>query len=77
MLKRLQTCALLGILISLLGCQTRTAVVIDSTRDVVRLGPDVRGKVYVWQNGQWQLTGKRVKLPEGWYAGPPPTSLTK
>jgi hypothetical protein len=46
-------------------------VVLDSQADVVRLGPDVRGKVYVWQAGCWTLT-RKVTLPEGWYAGPGP-----
>lgn len=77
MFKRLTLCATLGGILCLSGCATKTAVVIDSTRDVVRIGPDVRGRVYVWQNGQWQLTGKKVRLPEGWYAGPPPTVPTK
>jgi hypothetical protein len=44
-------------------------VVIDSQTDVVRLGPDVTGGVYVWRNGGWELVGK-ARLPEGWYAGP-------
>lgn len=42
---------------------------LDSQSDVVRLGSNVRGNVYVWQNGAWTKTGK-VTLPEGWYAGP-------
>jgi hypothetical protein len=45
--------------------------VIDSASDVVRLGPNVTGKVYIWRDGAWQLT-KKTKLPEGWYAGPGP-----
>lgn len=57
-----------GALICMNGCAART-VVIDSQSDVVRLGPDVRGRVYVWRDGGWQLSGK-VTLPEGWYAGP-------
>jgi hypothetical protein len=44
-------------------------VVLDSQSDVVRLGHNVRGNVYVWQSGAWTKTGK-VTLPEGWYAGP-------
>jgi hypothetical protein len=36
---------------------------------MVRLGPDVTGRVYVNQNGSWVLSKKKVKLPEGWYAG--------
>jgi hypothetical protein len=46
-------------------------VVIDSQRDVVRLGKNVRGDVYVWKEGAWIKVGK-VTLPEGWYAGPAP-----
>lgn len=42
---------------------------INTESDVVRIGPNVRGKVYVWQDNAWRLTGK-VTLPEGWYAGP-------
>ena len=54
----------------LISCASRT-VVLDSNRDIVRLGPDVRGQVYVW-NGErhaWELRGP-LTLPEGWYAGP-------
>ena len=68
MLRLLKLCALLGVILCGAGCATKT-VVIDSRADVVRLGPDVSGKVYVWRGGAWVLTGK-VKLPEGWYAGP-------
>jgi hypothetical protein len=54
----------------LTSCASRT-VVLDSSRDIVRLGADVRGHVYVWNAGrhEWELTGPMV-LPEGWYAGP-------
>lgn len=64
---------IVGLLLCASGCalfQTRT-VVLDSQSDVVRLGGNVRGNVYVWQSGAWTKTGK-VTLPEGWYAGPPP-----
>lgn len=46
-------------------------MVVDAASDVVRLGRDVKGTVYVWRDGAWVKTGK-VKLPEGWYAGPGP-----
>lgn len=68
--KHLVTFATAGMLLCASGCATKT-VVIDSRSDVVRLGPDVRGKVYVWRDGAWTRTGK-VTLPEGWFAGPPP-----
>gem|GEM_PF-2905673 len=57
-------------LIGSAGCATRT-VIIDSTQDVVRLGEDVRGHVYVWRPGGWERVGP-VKLPQGWWAGPGP-----
>lgn len=57
-----------GLLLCASGCVTRT-VVLDSSSDVVRLGNNVRGNVYIWQAGAWVKSGK-VTLPEGWYAGP-------
>ena len=57
-----------GLSISLTGCVTRT-VVLDSQSDVVRLGPNVCGRIYIWRDNAWTLSGK-VTLPEGWYAGP-------
>lgn len=53
------------------GCATNRTVLIDAATDVVRIGPGMRGRVYVWRDGGWQLSGK-VTLPEGWYAGPGP-----
>lgn len=54
----------------LTGCATARTVTLDSNEDVVRLGPDVRGHVYFYSDGKWQLTGDKINLPEGWYAGP-------
>lgn len=68
MRKLLTVFASVGLLTFASGCATRT-VVIDASHDVVRIGPGVKGKVYVWRDGAWTLTGK-VTLPEGWYAGP-------
>ena len=70
MSKLLRTFAGAGLLIFATSCSTKT-VVIDSRADVVRLGPDVRGTVYIQQAGEWVKVGK-TKLPEGWYAGPMP-----
>ncbi len=78
LLKACGAVGLIGCVAGLTGCamfQPRT-VLIDSQSDVVRLGPDVRGPVYVMRNGQWVLTG-RVTLPEGWYAGPGPKEDAK
>lgn len=59
------------VLLALLtGCATQRTVVLDSNNDLVQLGPDVTGHVYVRIKGVWQLSGDKVQLPEGWYAGP-------
>lgn len=41
-----------------------------SVGNVVRIGPNVKGRVY-FQNskGEWVLSKNSVQLPEGWYAG--------
>lgn len=69
--KLLQKFAIVGMLGFLTSCATRT-VVLDPRVDVVRIGPNVVGRVYVFSDGKWILS-KPMKLPEGWYAGPGPT----
>tara|TARA_Y100001937_G_C6985380_1_gene269670 strand:- start:102 stop:254 length:153 start_codon:yes stop_codon:yes gene_type:complete len=48
-------------------------VFVDTQANLVRIGPDVEGRVYVQKNGEWVLSKNKVKLPEGWYAGGLPT----
>ena len=50
------------------NCGTTTVVFVDTSEAMVRIGPDVRGKVYFQRDGQWVLSKNKVKLPEGWYA---------
>lgn len=57
----------------LVGCGSTRVVFVDTQSNLVRLGPNVEGKVYVLENGQWILSKNKVKLPEGWYAGGLPT----
>lgn len=72
LLQKFANVGMLGFLLSYLtSCATRT-VVLDPRIDVVRLGPNVVGRVYVYSDGKWILS-KPMKLPEGWYAGPGPT----
>jgi hypothetical protein len=55
---------------SLTGCEAKRVVFVHPTdHDLVRLGPDVRGRVYYWNGSQWELSSNSVRLPEGWYAG--------
>ena len=42
---------------------------VQESADVVRIGPDVKGKVYFRKDGEWVLSKNKVTLPEGWYAG--------
>ena len=60
---------LTSLAIFLTGCGSTRVVFVDTQADLVRLGPDVTGRVYVNKNGEWVLSKKKVKLPEGWYAG--------
>ena len=62
-------------LISLLtiGCGSTRGVFVDTQANLVRIGPDVSGKVYIQKDGEWVLSKNKVKLPEGWYAGGIPT----
>jgi hypothetical protein len=60
---------LLSSLVLASGCGSTRVVFVDTQADFVRLGPDVQGRVYTLVDGQWTLSKKKVKLPEGWYAG--------
>lgn len=37
----------------------------------MRVGPDVRARVYTWQRGDWVLSENKVAIPEGYYLVPP------
>ena len=54
------------------GCLTsgKRVVFIPTSDALVRLGPDVTGRVYYWTGDEWELSKNRVTLPEGWLAGP-------
>tara|TARA_B100001939_G_scaffold329052_1_gene324919 strand:- start:178 stop:399 length:222 start_codon:yes stop_codon:yes gene_type:complete len=55
------------------GCGSTKVVFVDTQSNLVRIGPNVYGKVYVQKNGEWVLSKNKVKIPEGWYAGGLPT----
>ena len=57
----------------LVGCGSTRVVFVDTEANLVRIGPDVSGRVYLQKNGEWVLSKNKVKLPEGWYAGGLPT----
>lgn len=65
----LKISAALTLSLLFLGCGSTRVVFVDTTENLVRIGPNVTGKVYVLKNGEWVLSKNKVKLPEGWYAG--------
>lgn len=67
------TLILLCSLMVFAGCGSTRVVFVDTQSNLVRIGPNVEGKVYVLKNGEWVLSKNKVKLPEGWYAGGIPT----
>lgn len=50
------------------GC-TRAVLVPESSP--VRIGPEVRCRIYLLENGEWVISDNEVLLPEGWYCVPP------
>lgn len=68
----LKICAAAGMITFATACGTTKVVFVDTQADLVRLGPDVRGTVYVNRGGEWIKSKNKVTLPEGWVAGPLP-----
>ena len=52
-----------------MGCGSTKVVFVDTQSQIVRIGPNVTGKVYVLKDGEWILSKNKMRLPEGWYAG--------
>jgi len=60
--------SLLGIL-GICGCESSRVVFVPESDGLIRVGPDVKGKVYYWNGNSWELSANKILLPEGWYAG--------
>ena len=61
---------IVGVIMFATACGTTRIVFVDTSSDVVRIGPGgAVGKVYVRKGGEWILGKNKVRLPEGWYAG--------
>ena len=73
MLKLTRNCVIVFASVFAISCGTTRGVFVDTNESMVRIGPDVRGKVYFQRDGTWVLSKNKVRLPEGWYAvGLPP-----
>ena len=72
-MKTLKTILLISAATFFLGCGSTRVVFVDTHAQLVRIGPDVKGHIYVLKNGEWILSKNKMHLPEGWYAGALPT----
>ena len=52
------------------GCAAPRTVLVEPGQPV-KIGPSVKGKVYVLTDRGWELSANAVTIPEGWYALPP------
>lgn len=52
------------------GCAAPRTVLVEPGQPV-KIGPAVKGKVYVLTDKGWELSANAVTIPEGWYALPP------
>ena len=73
-MKVLKTLLLISAATIIMGCGSTKVVFVDTKAQIVRIGPDVSGKVYVLKDGEWVLSKNKMTLPEGWYAGALPAS---
>ena len=49
------------------GCAGPRVVFLPASDAPVRAGPGMRGRVWVWNGTQWELSANRVDVPEGFY----------
>jgi hypothetical protein len=68
-MKVIKTLLLISAATILMGCGSTKVVFVDTQAQIVRIGPNVKGQVYVLKNGEWVLSKNTMHLPEGWYAG--------
>ena len=65
--------------LSALGCAGGQRVVLvppitvdenGNPTDLIRIGPNVSGRIYVLLDGKWELSQNDLQIPEGWYCAP-------
>jgi hypothetical protein len=57
----------LAVALALSGCAGPRVVFLPASEAPVRAGPGMRGRVWVWNGTQWELSANRVDVPEGFY----------
>ena len=53
------------------GCGSTKVLFINSNEknDVIRVGPKVEGRAYVWDGTDWILSKNKITYPEGAFVG--------
>ena len=59
--------AFVAAVVLLAGCAGPRVVFLPAADAPVRAGPDMSGRVYVWNGGAWELSRTHVDIPEGFY----------
>ena len=81
LIRLLLTSAVAGLLVFAAGCANSNPRVVlvppmvntgETVTDLIKIGPDVRGHIYVYTSDGWVLSDNEVQIPEGWVAAPPP-----
>jgi len=67
----LQTSLLIFVSVLLIGCGSTRVVFVNSQEknDLIRVGPGVKGKAYVWDGTDWLLSKNKIEYPEGAFIG--------
>ena len=67
----LQTYLLIFASVFLTACGNTRAVFVGSTarNDLIRVGPKVSGRAYVWNGSDWTLSKNKILYQEGAFVG--------
>ena len=63
----LRVIASVAVIMLAAGCVGPRVVFLPAANAPMRAGPDMRGRVYVWTGGTWELSRNSVTIPEGFY----------
>ena len=69
--RMLLTFLLTCVSVSMTGCGSTKVVFVNSQEknDLMRVGPKVEGKAYVWDGSEWVLSKNKIAYPEGAFVG--------
>ena len=62
---------IISAILFLTACGSTRVVFVGSerTNDLIRVGPDVKEKAYVWDGKDWILSKNKIEYPEGAFVG--------